>query len=196
TSTRLQVERIAPSATPWSPTSRWSAVSSRPLAKATRSRTSTGAEWWLRPTRMMPRSTSEGLPVLAQGQHVHADQGEDDDRDPRVGELRRPSALPARRHAALEEHHVDAPGDEREDELRVRRPEATPGGVRPHDPRDDAEGQQDEAPDEAGVVDPVERLESGQVAERAAAAVRLQPPLLHEVEEARAEGEREDRVTQ
>src|SRR5437016_12699247 len=41
-----------------------------------------------------------------------------------------------------------------------------------------------------------EGFERRQVAERRGCAARLQPPLLHQVEEARAEGEREDRVAQ
>jgi hypothetical protein len=45
TSTRLQVETITPSCTPGLATSPRRASSSLPLAKATRSRTSTGAVW-------------------------------------------------------------------------------------------------------------------------------------------------------
>src|SRR5437016_1047139 len=120
TSTRLQVDRIAPSATPSSSTRRRSAAANCPFPKATRSRTSTGAVRWFSPTSTILRDgaavlTSERLPVLPEREHVHADERDDDHREPRDRERRRPAPAPARRHAALEEHDVDAPRDERED---------------------------------------------------------------------------------
>src|SRR3989442_1445048 len=162
-----------------------------------RSRTSTGAERWLSPTRTIPRSIpSERLPVVSEREHVHAHQREDDHREARDGERRRPAPAPAGGHPPLEEHHVDAPDHEREEELRIRGPEPSPRRVRPDDPAHHTERQEDEPPHQAAVVHPVEGLARGQVTERRGRAARLQPPLLHQVEEARAEGEREDGVAQ
>src|SRR5581483_7341195 len=167
-STRLHVETIAPSATTESAMRRRSAGSSRPFVNATRSRTSTGAVRWLRPTRTIPRSTSEGLAVLPQLEHVHADERHDDHGEPRDRERRGAPPPPPGRHPALEEDDVDEPRDEREPELGVGRPEPLPPRrVRPHDAAHDPEREQHEPPDETGVVEAVERLERRQQAQPA-----------------------------
>src|SRR5438445_778860 len=83
---------------------------------------------------------SERLPVFSELKHVHAYQREDDHREARDGERRRPAPAPAGAHPPLEEHHVDAPDDEREDNPRLLGPEPFPRRVRPHDPAHHAEG--------------------------------------------------------
>src|SRR5207247_5662748 len=76
---------------------------------------------------------SERLPVFSELEHVHAHQREDDHREARDGERRRPAPAPAGGHPPLEEHHVDAPDDEREDDLWIRGPVPSPRRMRPYD---------------------------------------------------------------
>src|SRR5262245_1539376 len=141
--------------------------------------------------------TSERPPVDPEAEQVDADQRHDDHGEAGDGELRRPAAAPAGRHAALEQHHVERPDEERREYLGIAQPEAlSPGLVRPHDASDDAERQQDQAPLETRVAHLIEPLERGKMAQHAAPAVRLQPALLDQVEHARAARDGEHRVAQ
>src|SRR6185295_17416800 len=137
---------MAPSPTSSSATRRRSAGSSRPFGHATRSRTSTGALRWFRPTRTMPRSTLEGLPEVAEGEDVDADERDQDHREARDREGGGAPPAPAGRHAALEQHDVDGPDDEGEEQLRVGGPGEPPRGVRPDDAAHDAGRQEHQAP--------------------------------------------------
>src|SRR5262249_27816226 len=145
-----------------------SAGSSAPLLNATRSRTSIGAVRWFSPTTTMPRSTSVGLAVLAEPERVQS-RREDDQREAEDGERRRAPPAPSGADPALQQDHVDAPRDQREHQRGIERPRGRgdPGVMRPDDPGHDAEREQDEAPDEAGVVEAIERLEGGKIAEKA-----------------------------
>ena len=86
-------------------------------------------------------------PWIPSPSRLTLDERDDDDGEAGDGELRGPAAAPARRHAALEQHRVERPHEQREEQLRIAQPvAASPRLVRPHDARDDAERQQDRAP--------------------------------------------------
>src|SRR5262245_12160613 len=159
TSTRLQVERIAPSNTPGICTSARSVPSRCPFGTATRSRSSTGAVWCESPISTIEGSTSEEPPVPSEPERVHTDERQDDDREPRDGELRGEAATPARGHPSLEQDDVYGPGADGDPQLRIEHPRLAPGLapglVRPHDARQDGEREQHETPHHAAVAQAV-----------------------------------------
>ena len=135
TSTRLQVERITPSSTPGQ-------LDQRRAAPARAAR-------WRRRRARAPRparcggsgrrgrcscSTSERPAVLARDRAVDADERDHDDREADDGERRRPAPAPADGHAPLQQHGVEHPGEQREEQLRLPRPERAPRLVRPDEP--------------------------------------------------------------
>src|SRR6266850_7569039 len=196
TSTRLHVERIMASLTSSRPTREVRAVRSMSLLKARRSRISTGAVLWLRPTiascivllmaapyRACIRSRSL-IKAVEPTEVLRAEERYEDADEAHNGQIRCFLSSPSRNEPVVNQQKVNEPGEKRKQQPRISRPEA-PDLLGPERARYDAERYERKPDGQRFVCKVVTYLERWQPVVKARGVLGFQLPFLDQIHDRR-----------